>query len=742
MSVTRRDVTTAGAAGEGSSAKKAAHDNGAAEQLETVTILLTVFTEGDVLVLASQCLLLGVIIWTLQFGLPAEIAGFACIVIATVMMLFLGVISSFKEIRDFVEEHAEDLQHLGNKVRAWYYRGGRRAEALRAQLATKVNIIVPDLGITFSGETQDAEEATHEEGLAKLTKKVAYYVHHRAARDGSCPRSVRELPRFKSDIRSSLSIALDMDQMMLRKKIPQIVATLQCVNHVGTSDCCAKNDTYLTLFKPEDWMPEFDTDIQKKEEMLLGWQKQVHRWMKDTLGAVDHARTCARQIQDEIAFNLRKDIMGSKHRTRLKVKVGSIRLPRDGLDGKLAYVTVLDELESIIPTREGGFPTDRTSGFARLQGRPARCCFLPELGAEIDVPVPAYKTKVRLCVWAQVKDGVDELVGFTNEVDLSEHVRAGDDEDLDGDGLGGTGSATLVLHTRWAARGGALVPLCGEEGTAGEAGRERPVMMAVGMAVGAGRRDDCAAFGWVAGEVPAAAVSLDMLGLPFDDLLAFHSLHDKVCARLRDGMQRACGRQTQTQLNPVQYGAAKVPLGIGKGTAFGQRGPIVAVALDSQLVTGTPWLEHAEELVTHLRVQVDFCTDHLGETWRASLKPRRRAVRQWKYAALMPAGGCQRKCGCQNTVDMRRRRARLARPRTSCVMSGPGPFARSARPAAGAAGGVLRARAGGSQWALRDSLDVGPVGELAGKCRRVGLAARTWVRHARGEAPAVYAPQA
>eukprot|EP00959_Pyramimonas_sp_CCMP1952_P245430 5129705-Pyramimonas_sp.AAC.1 len=55
--------------------------------------------------------------------------------------------------------------------------------------------------------------------------------------------------------------------------------------------------------------------------MLLGWQKQVHRWMKDTLGAVDHARTCARQIQDEIAFNLRKDIMGSKHRTRLKVKV-------------------------------------------------------------------------------------------------------------------------------------------------------------------------------------------------------------------------------------------------------------------------------------------------------------------------------------------------------------------------------------------------------------------------------------
>lgn len=457
-------------AGEGSSAKKAAHDNGAPEQLETVTILLTVFTEGDVLVLASQCLLLGVIIWTLQFGLPAEIAGFACIVIATVMMLFLGVISSFKEIRDFVEEHAEDLQHLGNKVRAWYYRGGRRAEALRAQLATKVNIIVPDLGITFSGETQDAEEATHEEGLAKLTKKVAYYVHHRAARDGSCPRSVRELPRFKSDIRSSLSIALDMDQMMLRKKIPQIVATLQCVNHVGTSDCCAKNDTYLTLFKPEDWMPEFDTDIQKKEEMLLGWQKQVHRWMKDTLGAVDHARTCARQIQDEIAFNLRKDIMGSKHRTRLKVKVGSIRLPRDGLDGKLAYVTVLDELESIIPTREGGFPTDRTSGFARLQGRPARCCFLPELGAEIDVPVPAYKTKVRLCVWAQVKDGVDELVGFTSEVDLSEHVRAGDDEDLDGDGLGGTGSATLVLHTRWAARGGALVPLCGEEGTAGEAG--------------------------------------------------------------------------------------------------------------------------------------------------------------------------------------------------------------------------------------------------------------------------------
>jgi hypothetical protein len=68
-----------------------------------VTILLTVFTDGDVLVQLSQCVLLGIIICTLQFGLPAEIAGFVCIVIATVMMMFLGVMSSFKKIRDFVE---------------------------------------------------------------------------------------------------------------------------------------------------------------------------------------------------------------------------------------------------------------------------------------------------------------------------------------------------------------------------------------------------------------------------------------------------------------------------------------------------------------------------------------------------------------------------------------------------------------------------------------------------------------
>lgn len=60
-------------------------------------ILLTALTESDILVLASQCVLLWVLIWAMQYGLPEQIAGFACIVIATFTMLFLGVISSFQD---------------------------------------------------------------------------------------------------------------------------------------------------------------------------------------------------------------------------------------------------------------------------------------------------------------------------------------------------------------------------------------------------------------------------------------------------------------------------------------------------------------------------------------------------------------------------------------------------------------------------------------------------------------------
>ena len=240
-----------------------------------------------------------------------------------------------------------------------------------------------------------------------------------------------------------------------------------------------------------------------------------------------------------------------------------------------------------------------------------------------------------------------------------------------------------------------------------QGGRKKPVV----MAVGADWRAGGAAFGSVDGESPAPADSLDMLGVPVDDGLTFHVLLAKVCARLRDGMQKLVASLEQrgfgmpyqaaqiptrveaaaffgaellasygpgwrvavTRLNSVQYDAAKVLLGVGKGTAFGEGGharalaetrmltrwgakllqrialararllalprsnPVAAAVLGSRAVTGATWLEHAAEVVTHLQVQGDFCADRLGEVERACPVARKRAARQWKHTALLPA---------------------------------------------------------------------------------------------------------
>jgi len=236
----------------------------------------------------------------------------------------------------------------------------------------------------------------------------------------------------------------------------------------------------------------------------------------------------------------------------------------------------------------------------------------------------------------------------------------------------------------------------------------------------------------------------------------------------------------------------RIALARARLLALPRSSPVAAAVLGSRAVTGATWLEHAAEVVTHLQVQVDFCADRLGEAERACPVARKRAVRQWKHTALLPAVRAQEQAwfllqlaalnneGLIPYTDLLPLRPPLSpglrwapwgaslwrcfRAWSLARVTGRVPAdlwwpehsryeaqacpvcqAELGAPAASGTGlghlleacaplqGLQEAccgpgRAGGSRWALTDTLDVG---ELAGKCRWVGLAARTWVWHAR-----------
>merc|ERR1712194_253458 len=157
---------------------------------------------------------------------------------------------------------------------------------------------------------------------------------------------------------------------MLRQPIPQIVATLQCVNHPSSIISRPEFDSYLTLFKPEGWEAEFDNDKEKQEEMLADWDGQVSDWMTRSLGASKSERTSTEAIQRELRTLLRAESMQGVERKIMTVHVGTLATPRrqelrggsddiGDLDGVQACVMVNYEDENLCKD----FPTERASGF-------------------------------------------------------------------------------------------------------------------------------------------------------------------------------------------------------------------------------------------------------------------------------------------------------------------------------------------------------------------------------------------
>jgi len=457
--------------------------------------ILASFNDVDVAVYFLRCIVLSLLLVAqLKNIIAPAICAVTCIYVASLTMVYMNVACFKDQIADVIAEQKESvtamyttawLQYVAIRV----FLSGENPLGMEifpfdagntsSTRAEKVGLIVPQLGITFSGEPKDDPMLPIEEQRELwLTKKMAFYVHHLEGDDDSRPKSIRDHDRYEHDVVPSLNVALSVDQMLLRQAIPQIMATIQCVNHSSSSKISRPQyDSFLTLFKPEDWEPEFEQDKEKVQQMLDGWSRQVDWWFAEYLGAVESDRTNTKHIKAQLEGMLTEECTGKMHRDITRIRFKDVSFPKKGswkaedLIDKVCYISVIYDTESIKKV----FPADRMSHYSKIVAiteehdltansdgdhEPDNKLSTPQVDRNdhyyicqfdsvLDVPVPLNVTKLQFVLWAQLADKREELICYSSEVDTKE--------------LPQLRTCSVLMHTLWSHAGRNLSPTCGED---------------------------------------------------------------------------------------------------------------------------------------------------------------------------------------------------------------------------------------------------------------------------------------
>ncbi|CAE8634269.1 unnamed protein product [Polarella glacialis] len=483
------------------------------------------FREVDISVLFLQCCTLALLAVGQYGGMPAPLCAVACIVVCSTTMLYMNLATFQKEMEKNLQRFANTMvtgyktaQQVSWRAQEWLNGENRfgiqfvkfeSQVADKSSAATEINFIVPELGLVLSGKPKvDESLPLDEKKRQQMTKQVAYYIHKPTNVSDKRPKSVRDNSRFEFDISNGFCVALDIAQLKLCKPIPQIRATIQCVNHNESRICRQEFDSFITLYFPGDWdgeeEPSFATPEGKKkiEELLSTWKMQVDSWMEGTLGAVTTARTLTSKIQHHIESLLKAPYIGSTIRNVVKMKIAHILLPNMAkstclltlLEDRMVYATCIYDSESPL----SAVPKGRMSLFGRLKKfaqlesskaslesfedklrndadddvdetlsklKPESIEWMVQMDDYFDIPLPAAVNKVRLMFWVQDFEGkTEDLLGFTDEFDLRGMVRQQDDEEEDGENPSAApgffqakstkdleDEERLWLHTRWTA---------------------------------------------------------------------------------------------------------------------------------------------------------------------------------------------------------------------------------------------------------------------------------------------------
>eukprot|EP00929_Paragymnodinium_shiwhaense_P013631 TRINITY_DN121473_c0_g1_i1.p1 TRINITY_DN121473_c0_g1~~TRINITY_DN121473_c0_g1_i1.p1 ORF type:complete len:2646 (+),score=729.13 TRINITY_DN121473_c0_g1_i1:454-7938(+) len=430
----------------------------------------------EVTVQGLQTLTLVIICIGLFGGIPPPLCGVVLILVCSITMLYMNLATAKEELTKaiielgayytsllrqatYVQEQVLTFLAGDNPFDIQFLVLERSQAASTSTTANEITLLVPALGISFSGEPviDRVLLPKSEQRAMELSKKMAFYQLKQQAHDDHRIKSIRQHSRFESDIVPSLSVALGVDQMMMREKIPPIMATLQCANHLHNKISRPEYDSFLTLFKPADWEEEFDDMEDKVEEMLTNWKKEVAKWMKHTLGAVESDRTASKEIQEQINGLLQKECTGAMDRALTKVTIKSIMFPPPAagaehsigdLDGKPGFASVLYETENVTLH----FPAERMTEYGKITrvNQDGKSMFKLEVNSTVTVAIPLGVNRVRFAVWAQdMESKTEELVAYTSEIDLQKSLESSINMQ--------TGEYNVEqeapVHTQWRIRG-------------------------------------------------------------------------------------------------------------------------------------------------------------------------------------------------------------------------------------------------------------------------------------------------
>jgi len=362
----------------------------------------------------------------------APLTALLCILATSFTMVWMNMRSYGEQFKKMIREAGEKAQALKAKALALRYRiqdywdtfmGKKRAVSSEFYSAQKIDLIVPEIGAEFEGEPEvDQSLPPEEQREAGMKKQLMYYSASMQKLKHLKYSSVKATDRFELDIKTGMTFVMDTDQLCLRKKMPAVVATIQCVNHAGEHICSPQYDSFLTLTKPSTWEEEDDDDTEKMSMLIKSWNEEVQSWLVENLGAMRTDRTGTSEIMKQIGHALESEFgaVGTTARKLVKVKLISCQgVPKQlsEMGNQDFYVALLKESEN----PEESYPKERISNtitgtWENDAQTTEGCSFNDEV---LQVEVRSGDLFVQFSVWDEDLNR-DDFVGFTEPVNIED----------------------------------------------------------------------------------------------------------------------------------------------------------------------------------------------------------------------------------------------------------------------------------------------------------------------------------
>eukprot|EP00397_Hematodinium_sp_SG-2012_P000055 GEMP01000055.1.p1 GENE.GEMP01000055.1~~GEMP01000055.1.p1 ORF type:complete len:3622 (-),score=620.69 GEMP01000055.1:1062-11450(-) len=385
---------------------------------------------GDAFVWAMQTLTLLLLCLGFTNFIPAPLTALFCILLTSGTMIFMNARSFKTEIFRMVNDLEEQVQRAKARIFSLWYKAndlynrmvGKKVEiSSEFYSALTIDLIVPEIGAVFLGEPEvDPSLPPEEQREAGMKKELIYY-SARPYLTHLPYRSVRLLDRFEIDIKTGMTFSMDIDQLCLKKKMPQVAATIQCLNHVENRICSPQYDSFLTLTKPADWEPEYDEDPEKLNGLLISWRDQLKNWLSKDLGAMRTDRTGTEDIIRQINTALEKEwglsnsLTSARKMVRVKcISVQGVPYQATESGNQDFYVMLLKESEDPIESYPKQRITDTVTGTwedaaHRFEGS--------TWDEELEVELGAGDVSVHFSVWDEDYLGSD-FVGLTEPMSI------------------------------------------------------------------------------------------------------------------------------------------------------------------------------------------------------------------------------------------------------------------------------------------------------------------------------------